>query len=76
MKEMILKILTWIFTKKEKYIKYKVYCERQGGSYNPDYGEPMYEYQTPYLYVAEEDLSAYKIVGIDKKGNETIIYEL
>ena len=71
-----IKFLASLFTKKTKYVKYIVYCEKDGGSYHPECVDSFYKYETPYLYVAEEDLSAVKIIGVDKKGNKQTIYEL
>ena len=53
---------------KKRYITYRVYCEDKKNN-------EKYNYMTSYLYVGQEDLSAYRIEKIDRKGNETIIYE-
>ena len=55
--------------------KYIVYCEKDGGSYHPDYGCPFYKYDTLDKEFALNDFNAYKVVEITDDGEKTTIYD-
>jgi hypothetical protein len=57
-------------------IMYKVYCEKPGGSYHPDQGDGMYEYETKHKDVALDDPNAWKVVMTDDAGKEQVLFDL
>jgi hypothetical protein len=55
-------------------MKYKVYCEKPGGSYHPEYTWPFYDYETEDIDFAIEDYNCHKIVKLID-GQEIVVFD-